>query len=82
MEFEVGDMFRIRKDLALFNRLEGPTIVEEMLYLAGQEVTIKGCNGDWIYVKENHFTWLAKWLEPLFEPEGIDIQSQDLSDIL
>lgn len=82
MEFEKGTRFRIRKDLALFDRQEGPTIAYDMLDLAGQEVTIEGCSGDWIHVKENHFTWLAKWLEPLFEPEEIDMQSQNLSDIL
>lgn len=82
MEFEEGKMFRIRKDLALFDRQEGPTITYDMLDLAGQEVTIAGHRGDWLYVKENRFTWLEKWLEPLFEPEEIDMRSQSLSDIL
>lgn len=82
MEFEKGTRFRIRKDLALFDRREGPTITYDMLDLAGQEVTIACYNEGWIYVKENHFTWLGKWLEPLFEPEEIDMQSQSLSDIL
>ena len=82
MEFERGNKFRISKDLALFDRKEGPTIAYDMLDLAGQEVTIAGHDGNWIFVKENHFTWLGKWLEPLFEPEEIDMQSQSLSDIL
>lgn len=82
MEFERGNKFRISKDLALFDRQEGPTIAYDMLDLAGQEVTVEGHNGNWIFVKENPFTWLGKWLEPLFEPEESDMQSQSLSDIL
>ena len=84
-DFRVGDRVRIRDDLRDFDSREGPTIAFDMYDLAGKEVTITYVDGHdyraWIRVEENEFTWLAKWLESLNEPD-VEIHVQNLNDIL
>lgn len=85
-DLRVGDRVRIRNNLKDFASYEGPTICSDMYDLAGNEVTITHIGGPseraWISVKENIFTWLGKWLEPLNEPPDEDIHVQNLNDIL
>ena len=85
MKFEIGDVVRVRDDLDKCRRTEMPSIVPEMLLLAGKEFVVSGESvTGWTLLngEANIFKWNDKWLEPAFEVPDSAVTVESLSSIV
>lgn len=82
MEYQVGDLVVISPHLADFDPNEWPGINSQMIAMSGEIDTISSVNGCEVGLRHHSWMWIAKWIEPYWEQEDIDVVPQNLNSIL
>ena len=78
MNYEVGDIVKVREDLKAGNDNGKLFVTSDMAELAGKLVTIYDIDGDYYHIVENDFLWT----DDFFEDKENEKKSDEYEDII
>ena len=76
MMYKVGDIVRVREDLKLHEVCDEYYVTEEMIMLAGRNVTIKYVEDDSYRIEEMGLYWTDSMFEEKIKPAETDDDSR------